>query len=245
MLKANDEAMSRQAQRGAITLISVVVMSTLTMALAGALFVLLLAGHQAIGQRLEREIAFRAAELALIDGERNLRDITKVMADAAASAASAQPDHRFATWPAPGRCGTQAQRGLCSAAVGQPPPWRAWMGVGLPADDIGIPIGTESGATLPVIPAEMAGATTVPRYLIERLPQKDTGASDTGASAPAGVPARRYRITALGQGRDPAARVVLQTEWIDPSPRDGAAGQPGRAGIRRLGWRELVPPYPP
>lgn len=240
MLKAKDEARSRQAERGAITLISVVVMSTLTLALAGALFVLLLAGHQAIGQRLEREIALRNAELALTDGEHDLRGNTKVTAGAAASAASALPGHRFAAWPAPGRCGTQAQRGLCSAAAGQPPPWRAWMGVGPPADDIGIPIGTATGATLPVIPAEMAGATTVPRYLIERLPQKDAG-----ASAPAGVPAQRYRITALGQGRDPAARVVLQTEWIDPSPRDGAASQPGPAGIRRLGWRELVPPYPP
>lgn len=246
MLSAND-SMRPQASRGAITLISVVVMSSLTLALAGAVFVLLLAGNQAIGQRLEREIAFRGAEVALLDGERDLRNATAAIAATAATAASAAlagRNDRLASWPAPGHCGTQAQRGLCSPAPGQPPPWRVWMDQALPADGIGVPVGNVTGATLPVIPPEMAGATTVPRYLIERLPPKSTV-----GSAPAGVPAQRYRITALGQGRDPAARVVLQTEWIDPewidpSPRRAAASQPEAGRVRRLGWRELVPPYP-
>lgn len=240
MLRTADEAMPLQADRGAITLISVVVLSTLTLALAGALFVLLMAGHQAIGQRLEREIAFRGAEVALLDGESHLSRTAAVTAGAAASAASAIANDQPAAWPAPGRCGTQAQRGLCSPVAGQPPPWHVWMNGALPADGTGVPVGNFTGAILPAIPPELAGATTVPRYLIERLPP-----TNPGGSAAAGVPPQRYRITALGQGRDPAARVVLQTEWIDPSPRTGAASQPGRGRIRRLGWRELVPPYPP
>lgn len=256
MLRTTGDGMPPQAARGAITLISVVVLSTLTLALAGALFVLLMAGHQAIGQRLEREIAFRGAELALLDGEHDLLSATApiggtaaiegaaAMAGTAASAPPAGRNDRLGSWPAPGRCGAQAQRGLCSPALGQPPPWRAWIDQPLPADAIGVPVGNVTGATLPVIPAEMAGATTVPRYLIERLPP-----NNTGGSAPAGVPPQRYRITALGQGRDPAARVVLQTEWIepewiDPSSRRAAASQPGGGRVRRLGWRELVPPYP-
>lgn len=240
MLRTDDDAMPPQAASGAITLISVVVLSTLTLALAGALFVLLMAGHQAVGQRLEREIAFRGAEVALLDGENHLARTTAATAGTAASAATALADDRLAAWPAPGRCGTQAQRGLCSPVAGQLPPWQVWMDGALPADRIGVPVGNVTGATLPVIPPEMAGATTVPRYLIERLPLKGPG-----ASAPAGVPPRRYRITALGQGRDPAVRVVLQTEWIDAAPPSKAASQPARGRVQRLGWRELVPPYPP
>ncbi|XQU68370.1 Pilus assembly protein [Cupriavidus sp. H18C1] len=166
------------------------------------------------------------------------------MTGPAASAALAGRNARLASWPAPGHCGTQAQRGLCSPAPGRPPAWRAWMDQAPPAHGIGVPVGNVTGATLPIIPPDMAGATTVPRYLIERLPPKNTG-----GSAPAGMPAQRYRITALGQGRDPAARVVLQTEWIDaegsdPSSRRAAASHPEAARVRRLGWRELVPPYP-
>lgn len=240
MLRARDDAMRLPAARGAITLISVIVLSTLTLGLAGALLVLLMAGHQAIGQRLEREIAFRGAEIALLDGERDLSTATAAMADIAASEPPAGRNARFVSWPPAGQCGTDAQRGLCSPAAGQPPPWRTWMDGVLPADGIGVPLGNVTGAALPLIPPEMAGTTTVPRYLIERLPPKNAG-----GSAPAGLPPQRYRITALGQGRDPAARVVLQTEWIDPSPRPGGASQPERGRVRRLSWRELVPPYPP
>ncbi|MCG5260278.1 pilus assembly protein [Cupriavidus gilardii] len=239
MLTTIDGAMPPHRAGGAITLISVVVMSTLTLALAGALFVLLLAGHQAIGQRLEREIAFRGAETALFDGERDLSRATAASGTGAASTASTG---RFASWPAPGHCGTQAQRGLCSPAAGQPPPWRAWMDGVLFANDIGIPIGSVTGATLPPIPPEMAGTTIVPRYLIERLPLPTVGGSSP-AGSPAGAPPQRYRITALGQGRDPATRVVLQTEWIDPSPRPAAPSQPGRGRVGRVSWRELVPPF--
>jgi Tfp pilus assembly protein PilX len=58
---------------------------------------------------------------------------------------------------------------------------------------------------MPDLPEGVAGATHPPRYLIEVLDHHQTLAGTTQWP--------RFRMTALGLGRDPSVRVLLQTEF--------------------------------
>ncbi len=71
-------------------------------------------------------------------------------------------------------------------------------------DSAGISLGTFTGATMPTLPEGVIGATTSPRYLIEVLENHAGMLADVWP---------RFRITALGFGRDTSVRVLLQTEF--------------------------------
>jgi Tfp pilus assembly protein PilX len=142
-------------------------------------------------QWLDREIAFRTAEAALLDAEADLIAATSNTSSA-----------RLSAWPAPGTCGTGAQLGLCTA-VGDHAAWLSWLDGELPAG-LGVDAGSFTGATMPRLPDDVIGATTPPRYLIELL--DDLTGPPTGKWP-------RFRITALGFGRDTGVRVLLQTEF--------------------------------
>ena len=152
---------------------------------------LLFAGRSMTSQWLDREIAFRAAEVALLDAE---ADLIAAIVDVGG--------WRLASCPTPGTCGTGAQRGLCMAD-GDMTAWMPWLEGNLPAD-LGIETGTFTRITMPILPADVIGATTAPRYVIEPLDDR------TGLTADAWP---RFRITALGFGRDTGVRALLQTEF--------------------------------
>lgn len=192
----------RAGPRGGVTLLVTGVLLSMSAAAVAATQYFLLSGRQALSHRLDREIAFRAAEVALLDAE----------ADVLAVASGTARADRFDQWPAPGHCGQDRQRGLCmpasGAAAGMSAVWRPWLDRSRPADGIGVALGTFTAATLPAMPAGVAGATTLPRYVVELLPVHAAGERIDTATAMARP---RLRITALGRGRDPAVRVVLQT----------------------------------
>lgn len=199
-LKQRTPSAGSPCHRGGATLLFAAVMLLLTTATAAAVFYFLVSNRQALSHRLDREIAFRAAEVALLDAE----------AELLAAAAGRDDGVRLGNWPAPGACGTGAQLGLCRPAPDMAPVWHAWLrGDGRPGD-IGVPLGTFTGARLPPLPEGAAGTVVLPRYVVELTSQRPAGERlDVGGGESVRHP--RLRITAMGQGRDPAIRVVLQT----------------------------------
>jgi len=151
----------------------------------------LFAGRAMTSQWLDREIAFRSAEVALLDAEADL-----------IAAATDDSSTRLAAWPHPGACGTGPQLGLCQPD-GDRTAWLPWLDGDAP-DSAGIALGTFTGATMPTLPDGVIGATTPPRYLIEVLENHTGMLADMWP---------RFRITALGLGRDTSVRVLLQTEF--------------------------------
>ena len=187
--------LSRRAQEGIAVLAFVTTMLVLTASVCAAAMHFLHAGRQLAGLQLDREIAFRAAEAALLDAEADLL------------AAAASPHARLASWPDPGHCGVEAQRAICRTGTGQPA-WWPWIEGSPPESVPALSIGAFTGARLPDLPEGVAGATHPPRYLIEVLDHHQTLQTLAGtAQWP------RFRITALGLGRDPSVRVLLQTEF--------------------------------
>lgn len=185
--------LTSRVQSGMAVLAFVTTMLALTGAACVAAMQFLHASRQLAALQQDREIAFRTAEAALRDAEADLL-----------AAAASNPD-RLAHWPAPGQCGTQAQRGICRPGDGRPA-WWPWIEGAPPDRAPALPFGTITGARMPVFPGGMAGVTRPPHYLIEVL--------EHPAHALAGVSHwPLFRITALGQGRDPAVRVLLQAEF--------------------------------
>lgn len=174
-------------QAGGITLLFAATMLLLVAATAAAMLQMLLAGRQLAAAGRDREIAFRAAEAALLEAEAELL------------AAAGGSDDRFGQWPAAGECGRGAQAALCNTAHARTPVWQPWLH-GLATDlAIGVPA---SGVA--IVPEAFAGSFTAPRYVAELL--------DDGPMPDEGRPALpRLRITAVGFGRSPAVRAVVQS----------------------------------
>ncbi|QEZ47495.1 pilus assembly protein [Cupriavidus oxalaticus] len=179
-------------QAGGITLLFAATMLLLVAATAAAMLQMLLAGRQLAAAGRDREIAFRAAEAALLEAEAELL------------AAAGGSDDRFGQWPAAGECGRGAQAALCNTAHAGTPVWQPWLhglatglALGVPASGVAV----VPGATLP---DAFAGSYTAPRYVAELL--------DDGPVLDEGRPALpRLRITAVGFGRSPAVRAVVQS----------------------------------
>nr|WP_256504766.1 pilus assembly protein [Cupriavidus sp. WGlv3] len=164
--------------------------------IAAATLQMLLSGRQLAVMQHERELAFRAAEAALRDGE----------AELLAAAASPNLQDRLALWPAPGRCGSGQQAGLCRPALAGPPVWQPWLRADAEVDVIGVPLGRFTGAALPAD----AAAQEPPRYVAEILDEAPAGYSAPDPAF-ALAPAPRMRVTAVGFGRTRAVRALLQS----------------------------------
>lgn len=181
-------------QSGAALLALLATLMLLVGSLSVAAMHLLFNGRQLAAQQLDREIAFRSAEAALLDAEADLL------------AAITSDGDRLAHWPAPGTCASGAQSGLCRAD-GDRSAWLAWID-GDVTNSVGVALGTFTGASLPTLPDDVIGATALSRYVIEILDDR----SEQGAEQVAGM-WPRFRITALGMGRDTGIRVALQSEF--------------------------------
>jgi type IV pilus assembly protein PilX len=190
--------------RGAALVTMLALMLVLLMLSLGALRAALSDARSA-RYEADRQVAQAAAAAALADAERDI--------DGAAGAASprtaifaAMDSSAFAA----GCLGKAEQAGLCLPTGGAaPPPWQAADLAGA----AGVEYGRFTHRVLPVGAGMLPAAA--PRYVIELLP----------GAAPV------FRITALGQGADPATIVVLQSQYRRAAP--GIAG-------KRLGWREIA-----
>ena len=198
-------ALHRSRAGGSTTLLLTATMLLLVVATTKAGLHFLLSSRQVIAYQLEREIAFRAAETALLDAEAELLEALRAGATGA--------DARLAAWPLAGQCGRGAQQGLCRPAANSPPPWEDWLASHRPDEATGIALGTFSGATLPGLPAGTAGVSTMPRYVVELLHERPPGEWLRPDYAVGTGQRLRFRITALGKGRDLAVRSLLQSEF--------------------------------
>ncbi|MDQ0141641.1 pilus assembly PilX family protein [Cupriavidus necator] len=189
----------RPRQAGAVTLLLCGTMLLMVVLIAAATLHMLLSGRQLAVMQRERELAFRAAEAALRDGEAELL-----------AASSLDTQDRLGLLPAPGRCGSGQQAGICRPALTGSPVWQPWLRADAEVDAIGVPLGRFTGAALPA-PLAGAGATAQPpRYVAEILDETPAGYS-VPDPAVALVPAPRMRVTAVGFGRSRAVRALLQS----------------------------------
>lgn len=176
-----------------------------------------LQGEQAARAGRDRQVAFQAAEDALMDGEREVARTVTGGADSGAGGAGVGAE----LWSARSAlfgvetgmgfidgCGTgPVNVGLCARAGSGAVP--AWQAVDLS--------GAEDGGSHTVQYGDFSGAAMQtgngflpfrrPRYLIERVPCHQPG-DEVGA--PGGA---CYRVTAIGFGARPQTEVVLQTVY--------------------------------
>lgn len=196
-------------QGAALATVLFLMLAVLMMSLSGTRAAL--SASKAARHERDRQVAFAAAEAALLDAERDIEGAAGPGSPRAAIFAASEAG-AFTE-----RCSGGAERsGLCLAeGTGGVPAWQATDLAGERA----VEYGRFSGRALPTgagpLPARL------PRYLIELLP--------------GGQP--RYRITAIGFGSDAATVVVLQGCY-ERAAGAGSGAAPG-AG-RRLGWREIA-----
>ena len=167
--------------------------------------------RSARGER-DRQIAFQAAEEALMDAEHDIEGEGSPGAPGRSSLFAADSAAGFAEGCAGG------EPGLClPAASGAPPVWLS-KDLGLADSAAGtVAYGQFTGASM------QTGAGFLPfrrpRYLIELLPFHRPG-EEAGASAGEPAAGYLYRVTAIGFGAQEDTQVVVQTFY-----RKQAAGE--------------------
>lgn len=144
----------------------------------------------------DRNLAFQAAEAAIIDAE---RDLANLKADGTACVAGASPCRAELTDGAAGfdgsvcklgRCCTLSSTNLCPAAV-RPTQLPVWEDTTRWTSASSVVYGAFTGAAvIPVVSQQ-------PRYLLEYFPIGATG--------------NYYRVTAVGYGAKSSTQVMLQT----------------------------------
>lgn len=161
-----------------------------------------LQGDKAARNERDRQVAFQAAEAALVDAEQDIESGSRSILFAKDSAEGFYE----------GCAGAGPHLGLCLPAMeGQPPAWLLADFAGEAAQARTVSYGQFTGAVF------QAGKGTLParppRYIIELLPYTRAGedAGSTGRSY-------FYRITAAGFGMRPETLVVLQTYFRKEGP---------------------------
>lgn len=178
-----------QAQHGAALVVALMMLLAVLALGLGAAEVSI-QGERAARNDRDRQVAFQAAEAALLDAETEIETGTR--------------GHLFA----PNNiahfvdgCGTSDETlGLCLRSVGPVPAWQTveFLNEAGPS----VPYGRYTGQTLQV--GQAALPTRLPRYVIEVIPY-------TGPGSEADRPTYFYRITAIGFGARHRTQVVLQT----------------------------------
>jgi type IV pilus assembly protein PilX len=209
--------MHHSRQRGAALIIALLMLIVLLMLGIGAMHISLLSEKMSRNQR-DRQIAWQAAEAALLDAEYDIGNPASPRYLLFANPQLAAMAICSRNGAAPGLCrpAANAQRAV-------------WRKMGRADDAPDIIYGRYSGRILQtgigVLPAYP------PHYLIELLPP-DAGQSSASKSGKG----RRYRISALGFGPDRDTQVMLQTIYR----RQIAATDPSTLPSGRLSWREIA-----
>lgn len=177
-------------QSGA-SLIVVLMILVIVSLIGGAASQIALMSERGARNDRDRQIAFQAAEAALLDAELDMKT----------SIRSALFDGKNAVAFLPG-CGTVGDsRGLCddSLIAGKP----AWLAVNFEQTDNNAPTVAYGTFTARNFVAGSTGvrAALPPRYIIELIPDATGGGTQTKYL---------YRVTAMGFGPRPDIQVVLQ-----------------------------------
>ncbi|MEA5098215.1 MAG: PilX N-terminal domain-containing pilus assembly protein [Burkholderiaceae bacterium] len=193
----------RASQRGASLVVSLLMLVAVLLLGISAASMALQGEKAARGDR-DRQIAFQAAEAALMDAEIDIENST---ASNSRSALFKEKDVQVELFITGCGAGTANQSlGLCQpAAAGQTPVWLA-----VDFSDTGasstksVPYGFFTGQTMQT----GIGATParLPRYIIEIFVDNQAGGSTSPEEA-----SYIYRVTAIGYGMRDSTKVTLQT----------------------------------
>lgn len=190
----------RRRERGAALLVTMCLVLLIMLLGASATRAALYAEKAARGER-DHGIAFRAAEAALLDAERDIEG----GADRSSLRAAMFDDGVAATFP--DGCGAGRDNpalGLCKLVAAPRPP--SWLALPLAEAEAAVDYGTFTGALLSTGQAWLP--SRLPRYIIEPIPLARAGSN--ASKAPVGA----FRITAIGFGVDARTHVVLQSMYL-------------------------------
>lgn len=168
----------------------------------------------------DRQIAFQAAEAALLDAELDIMGPNTSAAKRVCVFDSKQPAEFVVG------CGTLTKTGMCLSATN---PSEAWKSVkALYTSETGDHTANSSNQTVQYgeftgqgLPNGSSGLTTrLPRYTIEAVPYAGTGPNDSvGSSASAEY---AFLVTAMGFGTRVETQVMLQALIYKPANKPGA-----------------------
>jgi type IV pilus assembly protein PilX len=187
-------------QRGASLIVALLMLMVVLM-LGSSSAQIAMQGEKAARNDRERQIAFQAAEAALMDAELDIENAIGV------NSRSGLFDRSSTEGFAAGCGAGLANRhlGLCTrASDGETPVWQSIDFLDASANARSVPYGhftgqyfQTGGGSLPVRP---------PRYIIEVMPFNKEGEAATGGDL-----SYFYRVTAIGFGMRETTQVVLQT----------------------------------
>ena len=201
----NRGALHRQAGFSLIVVLLLVVVLT-ALAVGGAQLALV----NELGARSDRdaEIAFQAAEAALIDAELDILGPNPGPA-ARLCTFNDKDDSAFVEG-----CGSSGDSlGLCAPAPSGTTP--AWMSADLsPTSKHSVPYGKFTGQVL--VTGVGATPAALPRYVVEVLRNNGGWQANRLQSASAGKTTNIFRVTAIGFGTRKETQVVLQTNLYKP-----------------------------
>jgi type IV pilus assembly protein PilX len=200
-----------RAQHG-VSIVVVLLMLVIVALLGVAASRFALQGERSARNDRDREIAFQAAEDALVDAELDIMG---------PNTAANQRMDMFCPNKAVGfedGCGTGARNlGLCTTPpAGSPPNWATidFSSTSGPT----VAYGTYTGKTYQTAASGGGGAqpAQLPRYIIEIVPDGGGQLASQARSAAAGQQTYLYQITAVGFGMNPQTQVMLQTVFRKP-----------------------------
>lgn len=162
----------------------------------------------------DNEIAFQAAEAALIDAELD------ILGPNASPAARLCLFNNKDVAPFVEGCGSGANLGLC--APSEPGTTPAWMTADLSSSSsskTSVAYGTFTGQTYVV--GKGATSAALPRYIVEVMRNNGGWQGNRLENASAGNATNIFRVTAIGFGVDADTQVVLQTNLYKPAVSAG------------------------
>jgi type IV pilus assembly protein PilX len=194
---------------------------------------LALQGEKAARAERDREIAFYAAEEALMDAENDIEGSLAALERSAMFEPDGTPG--FVDGCGDGTAG--ANLGLCTRAADGDAP--AWQNIDVSDDAAGstrsVPYGAFTGASMQT--GEGFLPFRRPRYMIEALPYTQEG-EDAGPEGPA--QRHFFRVTSIGFGPRETSQVVLQSYYRKQRKVPGPGGPVLSDSGKRMSWREVA-----
>jgi type IV pilus assembly protein PilX len=193
------------ARRRGATLVYVLCLLVIILLLGISAAQMALQGERAARGERDRQIAFQAAEEALVDAQNDIEGLPGAPGRSGL----------FAPGSAAGfadGCGEGGALGLCLPATPEAP--ALWLSTDLDGDEEGsrtVPYGQFTGAVMQTGQGFLPSRR--PRYLIELLPFHPPGAQATAVAGGLATESYIYRITAIGFGAQESTQVVLQSYY--------------------------------
>ncbi|MGK5033391.1 pilus assembly PilX family protein [Janthinobacterium sp. MDT1-19] len=194
-----------RVRHGGATLVYVLCLLVIILLLGISAAQMALQGEKAARGERDRQIAFQAAEEALVDAQNDIEGLPgapgRSSLFASGSAAGFADD-----------CGEAGALGLClPAAPDAPALWLSMDLDGAEGTSRAVPYGQFTGAAMQTGQGFLPSRR--PRYLIELLPFHPPGAQAAVVAGGLATESYVYRITAIGFGAQESTQVVLQSYY--------------------------------